>query len=132
METTMTDKPQIINNVHAATLIGTGLSSYFLNEKRPKTALIPAVAGSGLLLLSKNLEKGDQAMAHVAVGITGLLLAQTLRSFLQAAVPDAETEAKFDTATLNRRKLIFGLMSTTGIAAMATYIGGFIEKRKNG
>lgn len=128
---TMTDKPQIINNVHAATLIGSGLSSYFMNEKRPKTALIPAIAGSGLLLLSKNLEKGDQKMAHVAVGITGLLLVQTLRSFLQAAVPDVETETKFDPATLNRRKLIFGLMSTTGIAAMATYIGGFIEKRKN-
>src|SRR5690606_9944327 len=97
-----------------------------------KTALIPAAAGSGLLLLSKGLEKGNQTLAHVAVGVTGLLLAQTLRSFLQVAVPNAETEAKFDSATLNRRKLVFGLMSTTGIAAMATYIAGFIEKRKNG
>ncbi len=129
---TMTDKPQVINNVHAATLIGAGLSSYLMNEKRPKTALIPAAAGSGLLLMSKGLEKGDQTLAHVAVGVTGLLLAQTLRSFLQAAVPSADTEAKFDAATLNRRKLVFGLMSTTGIAAMATYIAGFIEKRKNG
>jgi hypothetical protein len=128
----MIDKPQIINNVHGATLIGAGLSSYLLNEKRPTTALIPAAAGSGLLLLSKGLEKGNQTLAHVAVGVTGVLLFQTLRSFLQAAVPNAETEAKFDTATLNRRKLVFGLMSTTGIAAMATYIAGFIEKRKEG
>jgi hypothetical protein len=128
----MIDKPQIINNVHGATLIGAGIAGYLLNEKRPKTALIPAAAGSGLLLLSKGLEKGNQTLAHVAVGVTGLLLAQTLRSFLQVAVPDAETEAKFDSATLNRRKLVFGLMSTTGIAAMATYISGFIEKRKNG
>jgi hypothetical protein len=126
----MIDKPQIINNVHGATLIGAGLSSYLLNEKRPITALIPAAAGSGLLLLSKGLEKGNQTMAHVAVGVTGILLFQTLRSFLQAAVPDVETGAKFDSATLNRRKLVFGLMSTTGIAAMATYIAGFIEKRK--
>ncbi len=128
----MIDKPQIMNNVHGATLIGAGLSSYLLNEKRPTTALIPAAAGSGLLLLSKGLEKGNQTLAHVAVGVTGILLFQTLRSFLQAAVPDVETEAKFDSATLNRRKLVFGLMSTTGIAAMATYIAGFIEKRKNG
>jgi hypothetical protein len=126
----MIDKPQIINNVHGATLIGAGLASYLLNEKRPTTALIPAAAGSGLLLLSKGLEKGNQTLAHVAVGVTGLLLFQTLRSFLQAAVPDAETEAKFDNNTLNRRKVVFGLMSTTGIAALATYIGGFIEKRR--
>lgn len=128
----MTDKPQVINNVHGATLIGAGLAGYLLNEKRPPTALIPAAAGSGLLLLSKGLEKGNQTLAHVAVGVTGLLLAQTMRSFLQAAIPDEETEAKFDAETLNRRKLLFGLMSTTGIAALATYIGGFIEKRKNG
>ena len=128
----MTDKPQIINNVHAATLVGAGLAGYFLNEKRPATALIPAAAGSGLLLLSKGLEEGNQTLAHVAVGVTGLLLAQTLRSFLQAAVPDEATEAKFDNQTLGRRKLLFGLMSTTGIAAMATYVGGFIEKRRNG
>lgn len=127
----MTDKPQVINNVHAATLIGAGWSSYLMNEKRPRTALIPAVAGSGLLLLSKGLEKGNQTMAHVAVGVTGLLLAQTLRSFLQVAVPSTETEAKFDAATLSRRKLVFGLMSATGIAAMATYIAGFIKKQKN-
>jgi hypothetical protein len=126
----MIDKPQIINNVHGATLIGAGLASYLLNEKRPTTALIPAAAGSGLLLLSKGLEKGNQTLAHVVVGVTGLLLFQTLRSFLQAAVPDAETEAKFDNNTLNRRKVVFGLMSTTGIAALATYIGGFIEKRR--
>lgn len=126
----MIDKPQIINNVHGATLIGAGLASYLLNEKRPTTALIPAAAGSGLLLLSKGLEKGNQTLAHVAVGVTGLLLAQTLRSFLQAALPDAETEAKFDNNTLNRRKVVFGLMSTTGIAALATYVGGFIEKRR--
>lgn len=128
----MIDRPQIINNVHGATLIGAGITSYLLNEKRPKTALIPAAAGSGLLLLSKGLKKGNHTLAHVAVGVTGILLFQTLRSFLQAAVPDAETEVKFDSATLKRRQLVFGLMSTTGIAAMATYIGGFIEKRKNG
>ena len=128
----MIDKPQVINNVHGATLIGAGLAGYLLNEKRPATALIPAAAGSGLLLLSKGLEKGNQTLAHVAVGVTGLLLAQTVRSFLQAALPNEETEAKFDTETLNRRKLLFGLMSTTGIAALATYIGGFMEKRKNG
>ncbi|WP_018479804.1 hypothetical protein [Pontibacter roseus] len=126
----MKDKPQIINNVHGATLIGAGLASYLLNEKRPTTALIPALAGGSLLLMSKGIEKGNQKLAHVAVGVTGLLLAQTSRMFLQAAIPDTETEAKFDSETLNRRKLMFGLMSTTGIAAMATYIAGFIDKRR--
>ncbi|WP_461489360.1 hypothetical protein [Pontibacter sp. HJ8] len=121
-----------MNNIHATALIGAGLASYQLNEKRPATALIPAVAGASLLLMSKEIEKGNQTVAHVAVGITGLLLAQTGRMFLQAALPDEATEAKFDSDTLNRRKLVFGLMSTTGIAAMATYIAGFIEKRKNG
>jgi hypothetical protein len=128
----MIDKPQIANNVHGATLIGAGLASYLLNEKRPVTALIPAAAGGSLLLLSKGIEQGNQTVAHVAVGVTGLLLVQTARLFLQAAVPNAETETKFDSKTLNRRKLVFGLMSTTGIAALSIYIAGFIDKRRKG
>jgi NADH:ubiquinone oxidoreductase subunit 4 (subunit M) len=128
----MKDKPQIMNNIHGTTLIGAGLASYQLNEKRPVTALIPAVAGVSLLLMSKEIEKGNQTVAHVAVGLTGLLLVQTSRMFLQAALPDEETEFKFDSATLQRRTLVFGLMSVTGIAALSIYIAGFIEKRKNG
>lgn len=106
------------------------MASYQLNEKRPATALIPAVAGVSLLLMSKEIEKGNQTVAHVAVGLTGLLLVQTSRMFLQAALPDEETEAKFDTATLQRRTLVFGLMSVTGLAALSIYIAGFLDKRR--
>ncbi|WP_242926897.1 hypothetical protein [Pontibacter vulgaris] len=126
----MTEKPQIVNNIHAATLIGAGLSSYFLNKSRPKTALIPPAVGGSLLLLSNGLKKGNKSVAHVAVLETAALLVQTTRMFLQAAMPNEETEAKLGKQTLQRRSLVFGLMSITGLAAVSIYVAGFIEKRR--
>ncbi len=128
----MTDRPHIINNVHAATLIGAGLASYFLNKSRPKTALIPPAVGGSLLLLSNGLKKGNRSVAHAAVLATAGLLVQTTRMFLQAAMPDEETTVKLDEQTLQRRSLVFGLMSITGLAAVSIYVAGFIEKRRRG
>ncbi|MFD2245941.1 hypothetical protein [Pontibacter ruber] len=128
----MTDKPHIINNIHAATLIGAGLAGYFLNKSRPKTALIPPAVGGSLLLLSNGLKKGNKSVAHAAVVATAALMAQTTRMFLQAAMPDEETTAKLGKEALQRRSLLFGLMSATGLAAVSIYVAGFIEKRRRG
>ena len=124
------DRPDIANNTHAAVLIGAGLTSYFLNENRPKTALIPPVAGGALLALSPGIKSGDRNVAHAAVGITSLLGIMTGVLFSKAVAPSKEAKQKFKPEVLQRRAGVFGLMTLTGIAAAGVYVAGFIRKRK--
>ncbi|WP_276499158.1 hypothetical protein [Pontibacter litorisediminis] len=124
------ERPDIANNTHAAVLIGAGLTSYFLNENRPKTALIPPLAGSALLLLSSGIKSGNRSVAHAAVGVTSLLSVMTGTLFSKAIAPSEETLQKFKPEVLQRRASVFGLMTLTGLAAVGVYVAGFIQKRK--
>lgn len=124
------DRPDIANNTHAAVLIGAGLTSYLLNESRPKTALIPPAAGGALLLLSPGIKSGDRTVAHAAVGVTALLGIMTGILLAKAAVPSEETKQKFKPEVRQRRASVFGLMTLTGVAAVGVYVAGFIQKRK--
>lgn len=124
------DRPDIANNAHAATLIGAGLTSYFLNESRPKTALIPPAVGAALLLLSSGVKAGNRNVAHAAVGLTTALTAMTGSMFAKAVAPSKKDKGKFSTEVRNRRATVFGLMTVTGMAAVAIYVTGFIQKRK--
>lgn len=124
------DRPDIANNAHAATLIGAGLTSYFLNENRPKTALIPPLAGGALLLLSSGIKAGDRNVAHAAVGVTSLLSVMTGVLFSKAVVPSEEVKQKYKPEVRQRRASVFGLMTLTGLAAVGVYVAGFIQKRK--
>ncbi|TPE43769.1 hypothetical protein FJM65_12920 [Pontibacter mangrovi] len=126
----MIDRPDIANNTHAATLIGAGLTSYFLNEKRPKTALIPPLAGGALLLLSPGIKQGNSAVAHAAVGLTSLLSIMTGTLLSKAIAPSEEARQKFKPEVRQRRAGVFGLMTLTGVAAVGVYVAGFIRKRK--
>ncbi|WP_237144782.1 hypothetical protein [Pontibacter pamirensis] len=124
------NRPDIANNAHAATLIGAGLTSYFLNENRPKTALIPPVVGGALLALTPGVKAGNSTVAHAAVGLTTVLTLMTGRMFAKAVAPSREVKRTFAPEVLNRRATIFGLMTATGIAAVSVYVAGFIQKRK--
>ncbi|WP_299756870.1 hypothetical protein [uncultured Pontibacter sp.] len=124
------DRPQIANNTHATVLVGAGLTSYFLNENRPKTALIPPLAGGTLLLLSSRIKSGDKSVAHAAVGLTSLLSVMTGVLFSKAIAPSEIAKQKFKPEVRQRRAGIFGLMTLTGIAAVGVYVAGFIQKRK--
>jgi len=124
------DRPDIANNAHAATLIGAGLVSYFLNESRPKTALIPPAVGGGLLLLSSGVKAGNKTVAHAAVGLTSVLTLMTGNMFAKAVAPARKAKKQFSPAVRNRRATVFGLMTATGIAAVGIYVAGFIQKRK--
>lgn len=126
----ITDRPDIFNNIHAATLIGAGLTSYFLNASRPKTALIPPAVGGSLLFLTPGVKAGNQTIAHVAVGVTTLLTGMTARMLTQAVSPSPEAKQKFTKEVLNRRATVFGLMTLTGVTALGVYVAGFIAKRK--
>jgi len=124
------DRPDIANNAHAATLIGAGLVSYFLNENRPKTALIPPAVGGALLLLSSGVKAGNRDVAHAAVGLTSLLSVMTGNMFAKAVAPSKKAKQNLTPEVLNRRATVFGLMTATGIAAVGVYVAGFIQKRK--
>ncbi|ARS37854.1 hypothetical protein CA264_13185 [Pontibacter actiniarum] len=126
----MADRPDIANNTHAAVLIGAGLTSYFLNENRPKTALIPPAAGGALLLLSPGVKSGDKAVAHAAVGVTALLGVMTGVLFSKAIAPSEAAKQKFKPEVRQRRAGVFGLMTLTSAAAVGVYVAGFIRKRK--
>ncbi|MCC9138060.1 hypothetical protein ACFSKU_03390 [Pontibacter silvestris] len=126
----ITDRPDIFNNVHAATLIAAGLTSYFLNESRPKTALIPPAVGGSLLFLTLGIKSGNRTSAHVAVGVTTLLTGMTARMLTQAVSPSSEAKQKFTKEVLNRRATVFGLMTVTGVTALGVYVAGFIAKQK--
>lgn len=124
------DRPDIANNAHAATLIGAGLTSFFLNENRPKTALIPPAVGGALLLLSGGVKAGNRTVAHAAVGLTTVLALMTGRMFAKAVTPSREVQNTLTPDVLNRRATVFGLMTATGIAAVSVYVAGFIQKKK--
>lgn len=124
------DRPDIANNAHAATLIGAGLTSYFLNESRPKTALIPPAVGGALLALSSGVKAGNRTVAHAAVGLTSVLTLMTGKMFAKAVAPSKEDKQTFTLDVLHRRATVFGLMTATGIAAVSVYVAGFIQKRK--
>ena len=130
MKMNIVDRPDIANNAHAGTLIGAGLTSYFLNESRPKTALIPPAVGGALLLLSSGVRAGNRNVAHATVGLTTALTLMTGSMFAKAVAPSRKDKGKFSPDVRNRRATVFGLMTVTGIAAVAIYVAGFIRKRK--
>ncbi|WP_237586657.1 hypothetical protein [Pontibacter russatus] len=124
------DRPDIANNAHAATLIGAGLTSYFLNESRPKTALIPPAVGGALLLLNSGVKAGNRNVAHAAVGLTTALALMTGSMFAKAVAPSKKDKTKLSPEVRSRRATVFGLMTVTGMATVGVYVAGFIRKRK--
>ncbi len=130
MKMDIVDRPDIANNAHAATLIGAGLTSYFLNESRPKTALIPPAVGGALLLLNSGVKAGNRNVAHAAVGLTTALALMTGSMFAKAVAPSKKDKTKLSPEVRSRRATVFGLMTVTGMATVGVYVAGFIRKRK--
>lgn len=126
----MVETPHIANNIHASVLIGCGLTSFFFNEKRPKTALIAPAVGSALLLMSPALKAGNRNIAHAAVGLTSVLAVTTGQMLTKELWPKKEAGATFPKEVHNRRAAVFGTMTLTGLAAVGVYVAGFIAKRK--
>ncbi|MBF9252096.1 hypothetical protein I2I11_02205 [Pontibacter sp. 172403-2] len=123
------ERPDIANTATAAILVGGGLTSFFLNENRPKTALIPLVAGGALLLLNPGVKAGDKTAAHAAVGLTSALSIMTGLLFAKSVAPAAQLRYTREVRT--RRAATFGLMTLSGLAAAGVYVAGFIQKRRN-
>lgn len=67
-------KTYIINFLNAIVLITMGSWSYFTSEHPSFTALIPVFAGIILIAITPGFKNGNRVLAHIAVGLTFLLL----------------------------------------------------------
>ncbi len=60
--------------INALLLISMGLWAYFAAESAPKTAFVPVGFGVALLALNPGIKKENKVVAHIAVGLTLLVL----------------------------------------------------------
>ena len=108
------------NLLNAATLIVMGLWGYLASDSPSPTALIPAIGGVLLLLMSKGVKTENKVIAHVAVVLTLLMI------LALAAMPLKRALSSGDTAATIR----IGVMLVTGVLAMVAFIGSFRAARK--
>ena len=112
-------KPHIANLVNAIVLIAMGLWGYFGSDTPSPTALIPAIGGTLLGLMTSGVKAENKVIAHIAVVLT-LLLVLALIMPLKGSIGRGDTQAL----------LRIGAMIITGIIAMIAFIGSFRAARK--
>lgn len=108
------------NLINAVCLIVISAWAYLATDMKSFTALIPAVAGLGLLLCTPGVRAENKAIAHVAVLVT-LLLAVALVQPLVSGISDGD-------AIGTVRVLV---MMATCILAMVFFIRSFIDARRS-
>jgi len=67
-------KPYLINFLNAIILISLGSWAYFTSVHPSITALIPVFTGIILIAITPGFKKGNSVAAHIAVGLTLLIL----------------------------------------------------------
>jgi hypothetical protein len=114
-------KPYIANLLNAAVLIAMGLWGYFSNdpEVRSMTALIAPAFGVIFLLCTPLLKKENNAVAHIVVLLTLLIIIALIK-------PLTSNLSANDTMGIVR----VGAMIVTSVIAMATFIKSFIDAKK--
>ena len=113
-------KPYVANILNALVLIVMGLWGYLGSENPSITALIPVVGGVLLLATHPWLKKENKIVAHIAVVLTLVLLGGLVKPFTSQLSQE-------DTMGIIR----VGAMILTSIIAMVSFIGSFIQARKN-
>jgi hypothetical protein len=109
------------NLINALALIGLGLWGYFgaAVDDRSPTALIPVGFGVVLLAMFPGVLKHNKLVAHLAVGLTLLILIALIMP-LKGAI------GRGDTLAMTR----VGLMMLTSLFAMVMFVKSFIDARK--
>ena len=111
----------IANLINAVALIGLGLWGYFgaAIDDRSATALIPVGFGAVLLAMYPGVSKHNKTIAHIAVGLT-LLILLALFMPLKGAIGRGDTMAS----------VRVGAMMLTSLFAMVMFVKSFIDARK--
>ena len=105
--------------VNAILLIVLPLWGYFSSDSPSMTALIPTFIGVVLLLLNKGVKNENKIVAHIAVGLTLLVLIGLIKPLTSAI-------GRSDTAAMIR---VFVMILST-IIAMVFFVKSFIDARK--
>jgi hypothetical protein len=108
-----------INTVHAVIVIIVGLVNYFVSTTQDATLLIIPGIGLALLGYSFVLERSRMAL-HTAGAITVLLAIFIARFFMLAVSPEAQDTA-LTQEVLNRRMIIYGILTISSFVAILNY-----------
>ena len=110
-------KPSIVNLLNSVCLITMGTWAYF--DVNSPTALIPAFFGILLLMCHFGLKKENKLIAHIAVGLTFLIL---------IALVGMRLPKSLDTGGVGLYRVI--AMILTSSLSMLIFIKSFINARK--
>lgn len=113
-------KPYFINFLNALVLIILGCWAYFTSETPSVTALIPVFAGIILLAVTPGFKKGNRVLAHIAVGVTFLMIFGLVKPLTGAI-------GRNDSIGIAR----VVVMMVTSLVALVIFIKSFIDARKN-
>jgi hypothetical protein len=111
----------LANFINSAALIGLGVWGYFdySGEKASPTALIPAVFGLILLVMTPAIKKHNKMIAHIAVLVTLVVIIALCSKPLPAALERGGVGV-----------FRVGAMILTSAFAMAMFVKSFIDARK--
>ena len=107
------------NLINSISLILFPLWAYFTSETPSITALIPTFIGAILLMCITGIKNENKAISHVAVILTLLAVLGLIKPLTGAISRD-------DSIAIIR----VGIMISTSILAMTTFIQSFIRNRK--
>lgn len=111
-------KPYFASFLNSLVLIVLGFWGYISSDTPSVTALIPVFAGIVLLILTPWFKKGNKIIAHVAVGITLLILIAFIKP-LSGAI------GRNDTLAIVR----VSVMMVTSFLVMLVFVKSFIDAR---
>lgn len=113
-------KPSVVNFINGLILIIVGLYGYFgvtsSTGTASVTALIPAVFGFLLVLLSSFWNKAPKVISHIAIVLTLLLIIMVVNRFVKIDV-------------WNETKYIFLICIISNAFALFVFIRSFINAR---
>lgn len=118
--------PHKVNLIYAFILIILGtfgfLARYFEAGDFQITALIPAFFGIILIPMTKGIKNENTVIAHIAVVLTLLLGVMISYMFFKNLSSEFIGSRKF---------FIFLISGLASYVALAIYVAGFIDKKKN-
>ena len=113
-------KPYLINLFNAIVLIILGSWAYLTSDTPSVTSLIPAMAGIILIAITPGFKNGNRVLAHIAVGLTFLILLGLFKPLTGAI-------SKSDGPGIAR----VIIMIISSLIALIYFIKSFIEARRS-